>query len=129
MTDLSRPINQPGAPGQNTGHGHFPRPDRARARCGGPALCKLCRYDLARKGSPPPPVAPISDFVGTCDWGACGAEVGVKASFLLTALAAMESPLVAMHFHPRFVLLIPRAADGTVVEGYRQLVMHRVSKR
>ena len=46
MSDL----DQPGAPGSNTGHGHvYPRPDGARARCGGPALCGKCAADLARK--------------------------------------------------------------------------------
>lgn len=50
MTNTSRPINQPGAPGSNTGHGHvFPRPDGARARCGGPALCSHCRADAERE--------------------------------------------------------------------------------
>jgi hypothetical protein len=34
----------------NTGHGHvFPRPDGAKARCGGPALCSECAADQARK--------------------------------------------------------------------------------
>jgi hypothetical protein len=43
-------LDQPGAPGSNTGHGHvYPRPDGARARCGGPALCGKCAADLARK--------------------------------------------------------------------------------
>lgn len=52
MSDTDRPINQPGAPGSNTGHGHvFPRPDGARARCGGPALCGSCRADAARKSA------------------------------------------------------------------------------
>ncbi len=31
------------------GHGHvFPRPDGAKARCGGPALCADCRSDQAK---------------------------------------------------------------------------------
>lgn len=72
MTDLTRPINQPGAPDQNTGHGHvFKRPDGSRARCGGPRLCRLCRDDLARKGGPPPAIVPIETYNGTCDWGGC----------------------------------------------------------
>lgn len=34
----------------NTGHGHvYPRPDGARARCGGPGVCADCSRDLARK--------------------------------------------------------------------------------
>jgi len=34
---------------KNIGHGHvFPRPDGARARCGGPGLCKVCAQDLAK---------------------------------------------------------------------------------
>ena len=34
----------------NTGHGHvFPRPDGAKMRCGGPAMCKVCAADRARK--------------------------------------------------------------------------------
>jgi hypothetical protein len=34
----------------NIGHGHvFPRPDGVRARCGGPAMCRVCAADLARK--------------------------------------------------------------------------------
>lgn len=35
----------------NEGHGHvFPRPDGIKARCGGPALCRICAIDLTRKG-------------------------------------------------------------------------------
>lgn len=35
----------------NTGHGHvFPRPDGARARCGGPGMCPVCSADQVRKG-------------------------------------------------------------------------------
>jgi hypothetical protein len=50
---MSGSLNMPGAPGQNTGHGHvFPRPDRARARCGGPRLCDQCRADESRKTAP-----------------------------------------------------------------------------
>ncbi|MBR8228074.1 hypothetical protein KDX05_07080 [Burkholderia vietnamiensis] len=34
----------------NTGHGHvFPRPDGAKARCGGPALCAVCAVDLVKQ--------------------------------------------------------------------------------
>jgi hypothetical protein len=33
----------------NSGHGHvYPRPDGAKARCGGPAICKDCALDQAR---------------------------------------------------------------------------------
>jgi len=33
----------------NVGHGHvFIRPDKSRARCGGPRLCDKCQADLAR---------------------------------------------------------------------------------
>lgn len=33
----------------NVGHGHvFLRPDKARARCGGPRICQKCQGDLAR---------------------------------------------------------------------------------
>lgn len=52
----------------NTGHGHvFPRPDGVKARCGGPAFCKVCASDLATQragygpqpdGSPPAPPPP-----------------------------------------------------------------------
>jgi hypothetical protein len=36
-------------PGTNTGHGHvWPRPDTAKARCGGPALCPACARDVIR---------------------------------------------------------------------------------
>lgn len=50
---MSRTLDQPGAPGQNTGHGHvYPRPDGARARCGGPGLCRQCAADAARKNAP-----------------------------------------------------------------------------
>lgn len=43
---MGRSLDLPGAPGQNTGHGHvFARPDGARARCGGPRLCQRCRVD------------------------------------------------------------------------------------
>jgi hypothetical protein len=32
--------------GSNSGHGHaWPRPDGAKARCGGPGLCVECSYD------------------------------------------------------------------------------------
>lgn len=32
----------------NVGHGHvFLRPDKARARCGGPRMCQKCQADLA----------------------------------------------------------------------------------
>ena len=32
----------------NGGHGHvIPRPDGAKARCGGPALCSVCAAELA----------------------------------------------------------------------------------
>ena len=35
---------------KNVGHGHvFPRPDRALARCGGPASCPECAADLVYK--------------------------------------------------------------------------------
>lgn len=34
---------------ENTGHGHVrPRPDGVKARCGGPAICSVCR---AEKGA------------------------------------------------------------------------------
>jgi hypothetical protein len=37
---------------QNVGHGWvFPRPDGAKVRCGGPAICHKCALDLARKQS------------------------------------------------------------------------------
>lgn len=33
---------------QNTGHGHvWPRPDGMKAKCGGPALCPMCKRDAA----------------------------------------------------------------------------------
>ena len=33
----------------NTGHGHvYPRPDGAKARCGGPSICSECARDYAR---------------------------------------------------------------------------------
>jgi hypothetical protein len=33
----------------NTGHGHvWERPDGVKMRCGGPAMCKVCAFDLAR---------------------------------------------------------------------------------
>ncbi len=36
-----------------TGHGHVtPRPDGAKARCGGPALCPECARELAASGQP-----------------------------------------------------------------------------
>jgi hypothetical protein len=35
------------------GHGHVtPRPDGAKARCGGPALCHECARELAETGRP-----------------------------------------------------------------------------
>jgi hypothetical protein len=37
----------------STGHGHVtPRPDGAKARCGGPALCHECARELAETGRP-----------------------------------------------------------------------------
>lgn len=33
---------------RNFGHGHVkPRPDGVKARCGGPALCQVCRDEQA----------------------------------------------------------------------------------
>jgi hypothetical protein len=50
---MSRNLDMPGAPGQNSGHGHvYPRPDGARARCGGTQLCRQCQADAARKDAP-----------------------------------------------------------------------------
>lgn len=44
------PDQLPGAPGQNTGHGHvYPRPDGHRMRCGNTLICPLCQADQARK--------------------------------------------------------------------------------
>lgn len=40
-----------GGPGTNTGHGHvWERPDGAKARCGGPKMCRRCAQDLAQYG-------------------------------------------------------------------------------
>jgi hypothetical protein len=59
----------------NSGHGHvYPRPDKARARCGGPALCGKCAADAARKEReerPPvsadwPPVRPGAPITEPC---------------------------------------------------------------
>lgn len=42
------PANRIGA---NSGHGHvWPRPDGAKARCGGPGLCAQCSRDQAIAG-------------------------------------------------------------------------------
>ncbi len=36
--------------GANKGHGHvWPRPDGAKARCGGPGICSECSRDAAMK--------------------------------------------------------------------------------
>lgn len=44
----SNPHATPAA-GPNTGHGHVrPRPDGARARCGGPAICSVCAKEAAQ---------------------------------------------------------------------------------
>lgn len=45
------------------GHGHVrPRPDGARARCGGPAVCSACALELSNlQGPPPPPLLDASD--------------------------------------------------------------------
>lgn len=33
---------------RNEGHGHVvPRPDGAKARCGGPAMCRVCQAEQA----------------------------------------------------------------------------------
>ena len=38
----------------NGGHGHvIPRPDGAKARCGGPALCSVCAAELAAEMAKP----------------------------------------------------------------------------
>ncbi|HJR04376.1 MAG TPA: hypothetical protein VKA83_22230 [Methylomirabilota bacterium] len=43
-------------PGTNTGHGHvWPRPDGAKARCGGPGICRVCSADQAQHQPPAPP--------------------------------------------------------------------------
>lgn len=71
MTDPANP---------NSGHGHvFPRPDRARARCGGPRLCRQCAGDLARAQSEAPALEPerspdADDLVSTVDAVAPDAE-------------------------------------------------------
>jgi rubredoxin len=40
LRELTRPIRG------NTGHGHvWPRPDKRKARCGGPGLCPACSID------------------------------------------------------------------------------------
>ena len=50
MTRLQAPGD---GPGTNTGHGHvWPRPDGYRMRCGGPAMCAVCREDA--EAFPPP---------------------------------------------------------------------------
>ena len=47
---LARRDAQANTPGTNTGHGHvWARPDGVKARCGGPALCKQCSADAARR--------------------------------------------------------------------------------
>lgn len=39
---------------RNQGHGHVvPRPDGVRARCGGPALCRVCQAERAALESAP----------------------------------------------------------------------------
>lgn len=41
---------------RNVGHGHvFPRPDRHKARCGGPAICAVCAKDAAKMAGEPRP--------------------------------------------------------------------------
>ncbi len=55
LTDAMREANP------NSGHGHvFPRPDGAKMRCGGPAICPVCAKDASRAGwcSVPRPAAP-----------------------------------------------------------------------
>lgn len=50
---LAALVEKANQPGTNTGHGHvYPRPDGARMRCGGPAMCSSCALDAARKAQP-----------------------------------------------------------------------------
>lgn len=47
----------------NSGHGHvYPRPDGAKARCGGPALCSKCARDAAALARSTP--APTNEVQG-----------------------------------------------------------------
>ena len=49
-TRPGRSLDAQGGVGLNTGHGHvFPRPDGARARCGGPGMCSSCSTDATRR--------------------------------------------------------------------------------
>jgi hypothetical protein len=52
-------------PGTNTGHGHvWPRPDGAKARCGGPTICPDCARALATRREaekPDPDPDPVWD--------------------------------------------------------------------
>jgi hypothetical protein len=41
---MKQAMTMPGVP--NSGHGHvLPRPDKAKARCGGPSMCQQCAGD------------------------------------------------------------------------------------
>lgn len=58
---------------KDLGHGHvYPRPDGARARCGGPALCSRCRADAESQADQVAQVAQVDqvDQVGQVDQGA-----------------------------------------------------------
>lgn len=55
-------------------------------------------------------------------------DVGMKPAYLLTALAAMESPSCAIHLYRSFAILSPLANDGTTIPGYRHMVAFRKGK-
>lgn len=78
---MSGNLHLPGGPGLNQGHGHvFERPDRTRARCGGPSLCKACAADLARKqlaDSPPVPEPGVPLREARCGYVDCDDPIGV----------------------------------------------------
>lgn len=68
----ARDSSAPAQQGDNVGHGHvYPRPDGVKARCGGPAICKECALDFARKNAEQPKAQPSSAevvaWVRVCD--------------------------------------------------------------
>lgn len=71
-------------------HGHIvPRPDGAKARCGGPALCASCRGEAAAEAAKAPAAVPVpvlealaSDLENQADAIFAGSCIEVKIETL-----------------------------------------------
>lgn len=88
----------------NTGHGHVtPRPDGARARCGGPMCCRVCQQERAalEASKRPHPTADervaehmqhVADAVSQAAWSGQGPSRDLMAPYL----AAVEQSARAL---------------------------------